>query len=52
MVRLGARFLLKTDPELALYGRYVRSHRLEEERFEFLYPALREALAELVGPAA
>ena len=27
VVRIGARFLLRTDPELALYGRYVKSCR-------------------------
>ena len=45
MTRLGARVLFNTDPELVLYGRYVRSRRLEEEGFEFRYPALPEALA-------
>ena len=44
MVRIGARFLLQTDPELALYGRYVISKRLEEEGFKFQLPELREAL--------
>ena len=47
MVRFGARFVLRTDPELALYGRYVRSKRLEEESFEFVLPTLREALEDL-----
>ena len=44
MVRLGAPLLLRTDPELALYGRYCVSKRLEEERFEFVYPDLASAL--------
>lgn len=44
MVRLGARFVLRTDPEIALHGRYVRSSRLASEGFEFAYPRLREAL--------
>ena len=44
MVRIGAKWLLKTDPELALYGRYVVSQRLAEERFEFQFPELRAAL--------
>lgn len=48
MVRLGARWLLRTDPELALYGRYVISRRLAEEGFEFQYPDLRGALAEIL----
>jgi uncharacterized protein len=46
MVRLGARWLLRTDPELALYGRYVVSTRLEREGFQFHYPRLRGALEE------
>lgn len=45
MVRFGARVLLKTDPELALYGRYVVSKRLSEEGFDFQFPRLAEALA-------
>lgn len=47
LVRLGARFLLRTDPELAIYGRYVVSKRLEEEGFEFRYPLLFDALSDL-----
>ncbi len=46
MVRIGARFFLRTDPELALYGRYVISRRLEDEGFKFQLPTLREALQE------
>jgi hypothetical protein len=48
MVRLGARWFLRTDPELALYGRYVVSRRLQEDQFEFWFPKLGEALAELM----
>ncbi|MFM8496293.1 MAG: epimerase, partial [Planctomycetia bacterium] len=44
MVRIGAPLLLRTDPEIALYGRYVKSSRLERERFSFSYPRLPEAL--------
>lgn len=47
MVRFGARWLLRTDPELALYGRYVVSRRLQEEGFAFRFPVLRDALADL-----
>lgn len=43
-VRIAAPILLRTDPELALYGRYCVSRRLREERFEFRYPNLDEAL--------
>ena len=48
MVRVGAHWLLRTDPELALYGRYVVPNRLTEEGFEFEYPDLGNALAELL----
>lgn len=44
MVRIGAPLVLRTDPEIALYGRYVRSSRLEREGFTFRYPLLRDAL--------
>lgn len=47
MVRLGAPLLMKTDPELALYGRFVVSRRLAEEGFEFRFPDLGPALADL-----
>ena len=50
MVRFGAGVILRTDPDLALYGRYVRSQRLEEESFEFQMPTLREALFDLCRP--
>lgn len=46
MVRMGAP-LLGTDPELALYGRYVVSRRLADDRFEFQFPHLRDALKDL-----
>ncbi len=48
MVRLGAKWILHTDPELALYGRYIVSTRLKEEGFVFQFPELREAIADLV----
>jgi NAD dependent epimerase/dehydratase family enzyme len=47
MVRIAAPLLLRTDPELALYGRYCVSRRLREEGFEFLFPELRPALRDL-----
>jgi len=49
MVRLGAPLVMCTDPELALYGRYCVSHRLREEHFEFSFPDLNSALANLYG---
>lgn len=48
MVRFGAHWLMRTDPELALYGRYVIPNRLTEEGFEFEYSELSDALANLL----
>lgn len=48
MVRIGAHWLLKTDPDLALYGRYVFSKRLEQEGFEFAFERLESALIDLM----
>lgn len=49
MVRIGATLLLRTDPDLILFGRYVNSRRLEEVDFSFRFPVLKEALADLLG---
>ncbi len=49
LVRLGGSLLLKTDPELALYGRYLVSRRLQEMGFEFRFPELGDALANLLA---
>lgn len=48
-VRLAAPLIMRTDPELALYGRYCVSRRLAEEGFEFHFPALDEAMTDLLG---
>ena len=48
LVRLGAKFFFKSDPELAIYGRYVKSVRLKEEGFKFKYPNIELALNELI----
>lgn len=48
MVRLGAPLLMRTDPELALYGRYVLPKRLMDEGFAFQLPKLDAALANLL----
>jgi len=47
MVRIAAPLILRTDPELALYGRYCVSRRLREEGFDFLFPDLPSALRDL-----
>ncbi len=47
-VRLGARWLLRTDPELALLGRRCVPTRLEKQGFEFDWPDLPAALDDLV----
>ena len=49
MVRIGAPLVMRTDSELALYGRYCVSRRLGEEGFEFKFPELRDALRDLCG---
>lgn len=48
MVRLGAHYLFRTDPELALYGRYVVSRRLNNEGFAFQFAILGEALRDIL----
>ena len=48
MVRVAAP-LLGTDPELALYGRYLVSRRLREMQFEFRFPELRDALSDVLA---
>ncbi|PTM04205.1 MAG: epimerase [Bacteroidetes bacterium] len=48
LVKLGARFIFKTDPDLALYGRYLKSTRLEDQGFQFKFPDLAQALNDLL----
>jgi uncharacterized protein (TIGR01777 family) len=50
MVKLGAPLILGTDPDLALYGRYCVSRRLQEEGFEFQFPDVSSALRDLFRP--
>ena len=47
MVRIAAPLVLRSDPDLALYGRYCVSRRLREEGFEFLFPDVGSALQNL-----
>ncbi|TXF90235.1 TIGR01777 family protein [Neolewinella aurantiaca] len=48
LVRFGAHNIFRTDPELALYGRYVVPERLVREGFNFRFPQLAGALKDLV----
>jgi uncharacterized protein (TIGR01777 family) len=48
MVRLAAPLILRTDPELAIYGRYLKSQRLRELGIEFKYSKLSDALPKLL----
>jgi len=48
-VRIGSKLILRTDPELALYGRYCASTRLKQHAFEFDFPTIEEAFADLYG---
>jgi uncharacterized protein len=48
MIRVAARLAMKTDPELALYGRFCVSRRLREEGFEFAFPELGPALDDIL----
>jgi uncharacterized protein (TIGR01777 family) len=47
MVRISSRWILRTDPELALYGRFVNSKRLADEGFVFKFPEIGPALADI-----
>ncbi|HMP80406.1 MAG TPA: DUF1731 domain-containing protein [Pirellulaceae bacterium] len=47
MVRLGAPLIMRTDPELALYGRYVIPRRLLASGFAFEFPELEPALRQV-----
>jgi uncharacterized protein len=49
LVRLGA-VLLRTDPALALTGRRCLPARLQKLGFDFAYPTLASALADLLRP--
>ena len=48
LVRFGAKYIFQTDPELALYGRYVKSVKLEDNGYRFKYSTLDKALNHLL----
>lgn len=48
-VRFGARYFLRTDADLALTGRRCVPARLEAQGFQFRFPQVREALADLAA---
>jgi uncharacterized protein (TIGR01777 family) len=48
-VSLGARWLMRADPSLALTGRRCVPRRLAEEGFRFQHPDLRSTLRGLLG---
>ena len=52
MVRIGAPLLLRTDPELAILGRYCASTRLAEAGFAFAFPEVAVALRDLLQPTS
>ncbi|MEM1167206.1 MAG: DUF1731 domain-containing protein [Planctomycetota bacterium] len=47
-VRLAAPLVMRTDPDLALYGRYCVPERLVAEGFAFSFPDLDGALRDVV----
>lgn len=47
ITRFGAKVLFNTDPELAIYGRYVIPQRLLDEGFSFRFPDLESAFSDL-----
>jgi len=47
ITRFGAHYIFKTDPELALYGRYVLPKRLQKEGYIFKYTDHEIALQSL-----
>jgi uncharacterized protein (TIGR01777 family) len=47
MVRIGAPLFMRTDPELALYGRYCVPRRLLDEGFVFEHEHVEPALRDL-----
>jgi len=49
ITRIGAKLVFRTDPDLVLCGRYVKSVNLEAIGYRFKYSRLEEALEDLIG---
>lgn len=49
ITKFGAKYIFNTDPDLVLYGRYVKSERLDKEGFSFKFPTLSGALKDLLN---
>ena len=47
MVQLGAKFIMNTDPDLVLAGRYCVPKFLLDDGFTFAYPTIEEAFNDL-----
>ncbi len=47
MIPVGAPRMMRTDPELVLYGRYVNPKRLRDADFEFGFPELEPVSRQL-----
>lgn len=52
VIRFMAKFILKTNADLVLLGRYCVSKRLKKEKFQFDYPQLENALKNLLRKKA
>ena len=48
-IRIGARLVFRTDPQLALTGRRALPKKLQANGFEFQFPELKLALKELLS---
>ena len=47
IVQLGAKFIMNTDPDLVLAGRYCVPKSLLDDGFSFTYPTIEEAFKDL-----
>tara|TARA_R110000737_G_scaffold2923_18_gene10019 strand:- start:122262 stop:123182 length:921 start_codon:yes stop_codon:yes gene_type:complete len=49
-VRLGSRYILKSNPDLALEGQFAVPKRIMDQHHEFTFPTLKDALTDLCAP--